>query len=134
MIDRVVRRSVTLDTSVDEAWRLLTDADELAGWLGELDGDRITELDGTVRHVVFDDAVEGGRIGFTWWQDDGDISEVVFTLDENDEGTTVTVEERAVLAGGKACQLEDAACSMASWDDRLVRLEMTVLSRSLVSV
>ncbi len=30
------------------------------------------------------------------------------------------VEERAVLAGGKVCQ----------WDDRLLGLEMTVLSRS----
>jgi uncharacterized protein YndB with AHSA1/START domain len=128
MIDRLVRRSVTLDASVDEVWRLLTDADELAGWLGDVDGDRITEVDGTARHVVFDEVVEGRRVGFTWWQEDGDISEVVFTVDETDEGTRDTVEERAVLAGGRACQLEDASCS---WDDRLLGLEMTVLSRSL---
>jgi uncharacterized protein YndB with AHSA1/START domain len=134
MIDRLVRRSVTLDASVDEVWRLLTDADELAGWLGDVDGDRITEVDGTVRHVVFDEVVEGRRVGFTWWQEDGDISEVVFTVDETDEGTRVTVEERAVLAGGRACQLEDAVCGMAAWDDRLLGLEMTVLSRSLISV
>ncbi len=70
MIDRLVRRSVTLDASVDEVWRLLTDTEELAGWLGEVDGDRITELDGTVRRFVFDDVVEGQRVGFTWWQDD----------------------------------------------------------------
>src|SRR3954471_5789877 len=121
MIDRLVRRSVTLDASVDEVWRLLTDTDELAGWLGEVDGNRITEVDGTVRHFVFDHVVEGERVGFTWWQDDGDISEVVFTVDETEDGTRVTVEERAVLAGGRVCE----------WDDRLLGLEMTVLSRSL---
>ena len=39
MIDRLVRRTVTLDASIDEVWRLLIDADELAGWLGTVDGD-----------------------------------------------------------------------------------------------
>jgi uncharacterized protein YndB with AHSA1/START domain len=126
MIDRLVRRSVTLDASVDEVWRLLTDADELAGWLGEVHGDRITELDGSVRHFLLDEVVEGERVGFTWWQEDGEISEVVLTVDETADGTRVTVEERAVLAGGRACQL-------SSWDDRLLGLEMTVLSRSLVA-
>jgi uncharacterized protein YndB with AHSA1/START domain len=121
MIDRLVRRSVTLDASVDEVWRLLTDAGELAGWLGTVDGDRITEVDGTVRRFVLDDVVDGERVGFTWWGDDDQVSEVVFTVDETEEGTRVTVEERAVLAGGKPCQ----------WDDRLLGLEMTVMSRSL---
>ena len=126
MIDRLVRRSVTLDTSIEEAWRLLTDADELAGWLGTVDGDVLRELDGTVRHVTVDDVVEGERLAFTWAQEDGELSEVVFTLDETDEGTRVTVEERAVLAGGRACQMTEC-----QWDDRLLGLELTVLSRSL---
>jgi uncharacterized protein YndB with AHSA1/START domain len=121
MIDRLVRRTVTLDTSVEEAWRLLTDADELAGWLGTVDGDVLRELDGTARRFVVDEVVEGRRFAFTWSTDDGEVSEVAFTLDETEEGTQVTVEERAVLAGGKICQ----------WDDRLLGLEMTVLSRSL---
>jgi len=124
MIDRLVRRSVTLDTSIEEAWRLLTDAEELAGWLGTVDGDVLRELDGTLRHVTVDDVVEGERLAFTWWTDDGGVSEVVFSLDEIEDGTRITVEERAVLAGGKVCQ----------WDDRLLGLEMTVLSRSLVLV
>src|SRR5690242_13128488 len=102
MIDRLVRRSVTLDASADEVWRLLTDADELAGWLGEVDGNRLTELDGSVRYFVLDEVVEGQRVGFTWWGADDEISEVTFTVDETADGTRVTVEERAVLAGGRA--------------------------------
>ena len=124
MIDRVVRRSVTLDASSGEVWKLLTDADELAGWLGTVDGDVLRELDGTARRFVVDEVVEGERLAFTWWTDDGEVSEVVFSLDETEEGTRVDVEERAVLAGGKVCQ----------WDDRLLGLEMTLLSRELVSI
>ena len=129
MIDRLVRRSVTLDTSIEEAWRLLTDAEELAGWLGTVDGDVLRELDGTVRHVTLDDVVEGERLAFTWWTDDGGASEVVFSLDEIEDGTRITVEERAVLAGGRACQM--TGCQ---WDDRLLGLEMTLLSRDLALV
>ena len=129
MIDRLVRRTVTLDASSDEVWRLLTDADELAGWLGTVDGDVLRELDGTVRRVTVGEVVEGERLAFTWSQEDGEMSEVVFTLDETDEGTRVTVEERAVLAGGRACQMAEG-----QWDDRLLGLELTVLSRSLVLV
>jgi uncharacterized protein YndB with AHSA1/START domain len=131
MIDRLVRRSVTLDAATDEVWRLLTDADELAGWLGSVDGDILRELDGTVRRFTVDEVVEGSRVALTWWREDdasseSTVSEVVFTLDETEEGTRVTVEERAVLAGGRLCQ------ARAAWDDRLLGLEMTVLSRSLV--
>jgi uncharacterized protein YndB with AHSA1/START domain len=128
MIDRLVHRTVTLDASLDEVWRLLTDTDEVAGWLGTVDGDTIRELDGTARRFVLDEVVEGERIGFTWWTDgdEGTVSEVVFTVDETADGTRVTVEERAVLAGagGKVCQ----------WDDRLLSLEMSVLTRSPILV
>ena len=124
MIDRLVRRTVTLDASPADVWRLLTDADELAGWLGAVDGDTLRELDGTVRRFVVDDVVEGERLAFTWWTDEGDVSEVVFSVDETEEGTRVTVEERVVLAGGRTCQ----------WDDRLLGLEMTLLSRDLALV
>ena len=73
---------------------------------------------------MVDEVVEGERFAFTWWTDDGEVSEVVFTLDETDEGTRVTVEERAVLAGGRVCQMR-----RGQWDDRLLGLELTVLSR-----
>ena len=137
MIDRLVRRTVTLDASSADVWRLLTDADELAGWLGSVEGDTLQELDGTVRRFVVDDVVEGSRMAMTWWHEDdeshgdGTVSEVVFTLDETEEGTRVTVEERAVLAGGRTCQ---ASAVGAGWDDRLLGLEMAVLSRSSVLV
>jgi uncharacterized protein YndB with AHSA1/START domain len=131
MIDRVVRRSVTVDASGDEVWKLLTDADELAGWLGTVDGDVLRELDGTARRFVVDDVVEGERFAFTWWTDDGEVSEVVFSLDETEEGTRVDVEERAVLAGGKVCQ---ASALGEAWDDRLLGLELTVLTRSRVRI
>jgi uncharacterized protein YndB with AHSA1/START domain len=132
MIDRLVRRTVTLDASSDDVWRLLTDADELAGWLGSVEGDTLRELDGTVRRFAVDEVVEGSRLAMTWWREDDDTrSEVVFTVDETAEGTRVTVEERAVLAGGRTCQ---ASALNAGWDDRLLALEMTVLSRSSVLV
>jgi uncharacterized protein YndB with AHSA1/START domain len=128
VIDRIVRRSVTLDASSDEVWRLLSDADELASWLGTVDGGTLHEPDGTVRHFVVDDVVEGSRLALTWWRDGEDeVSEVVLTVDETDAGTRVTVEERAVLAGGRTCQAGDA------WDDRLLGLELTSLRRSLVT-
>jgi uncharacterized protein YndB with AHSA1/START domain len=133
MIDRLVRRTVTLDAPPEDVWGLLTDADELASWFGAVEGDRITELDGTVRRFVLDEVVEGERLAFTWWAEDGEPSEVTFTIDETDEGTRVTVEERAVLAGGRSCQASVAGISGATaWDDRLLGLELTVLSRSLV--
>src|SRR3954468_9080153 len=130
MIDRLVRRTVTLDAPAEEVWRLLTDEAELAGWLGTVDGDRLREPHGTERRFLVDDVREGSRLALTWWRDgqdglDGqDASEVVFTLDETDEGTRVTVEERAVLAGGRTCLAGPA------WGDRLLGLEVAVLSRS----
>ena len=51
---------------------------------------------------------------------------MVFTLDETEDGTRVTVEERAVLAGGRTCQ---ASALGDAWDDRLLGLGAEPCSR-----
>lgn len=59
---------------VDELWSAVSDADGLAGWLGdELELDvrpggqgRVVE-DGEVRRIVVEDVDPGRRLSFTWW-------------------------------------------------------------------
>src|SRR5204862_3484545 len=70
-----VTRDVVLPVSADEAWRLLTDPDELATWLGtpvDLDmapggAATLVEFDGTVRHAVIESVDAERHLGFVWW-------------------------------------------------------------------
>jgi uncharacterized protein YndB with AHSA1/START domain len=102
-----VTREITLDTAADEVWRLLSDPEELAAWVGD-----------EVRTA----AVRVGDTGLSWtWAPGGVESTVELTLVEEGERTTVRVTERRATAGARACSIGDA------WDDRLLGLELRAL-------
>ena len=134
-----VEREVVLDATVDEAWHLLTDPDELAAWLGRpiaLDlrpggAAAYLEPDGTNRLAVIEEVVEGRRLSFVWWEPEEAVpSRVEFELTQVGEGVRVGVTEtRASVAGGS---LRLPLGIM--WDDRLFDLERHHLTRQLALV
>lgn len=115
-----VTREVVLDCSTTEAWELLTDTEELAGWLG--------------RDVDFDlVAVPGERVSFEWCDAGRPASRVDFVLHEVDGGTRLTVIETCPARASAAGGIRRFAIG-ANWDDRLLDLELRCLTRALVRV
>jgi uncharacterized protein YndB with AHSA1/START domain len=115
-----VTREVLLDCSTEDAWELVTDREELAGWLG--------------RSVDFDlDVVEGERVSFVWSDGGREPTQVEFVLHEEDGRARLTVtetlRERASVAGG----IRRFPIG-ANWDDRLLDLELRCLTRTAVRV
>jgi uncharacterized protein YndB with AHSA1/START domain len=115
-----VTREVLLDCSTEDAWELVTDREELAGWLG--------------RSVDFDlDVVEGERVSFVWSDGGREPTHVEFVLHEEDGRARLTVtetlRERASVAGG----IRRFPIG-ANWDDRLLDLELRCLTRTAVRV
>ena len=115
-----VTREVLLDCSTEDAWELVTDREELAGWLG--------------RSVDFDlDVVEGERVSFVWSDGGRESTQVEFVLQEEDGRAKLTVtetlRERASVAGG----IRRFPIG-ANWDDRLLDLELRCLTRTAVRV
>src|SRR3954447_19112152 len=94
-----VRREVVLPVAPERAWELITDPDELAGWLA--DEVELEPEEGGDLHVIVDDgeqrwgtveAVEPERrLAFRW----GDSS-VEWTLDPVEGGTRLVVVERSL--------------------------------------
>lgn len=130
-----VERHVTLPSDPTQAWELLTDPIELAGWLGD-DVDltptpgaigHVLERDGTQRSLVVEEVDEGRRLSWRWWPegDDPDAagSRVEITLSPTDGGTLVRVVERPLPTAGVAVQ----ASAGAAWSHRLLHLELLVL-------
>jgi hypothetical protein len=118
--DMQVTREVLLDCSTEDAWELVTDREELAGWLG--------------RSVDFDlDVVEGERVRFVWSDGGREPTQVEFVLHEEDGRARLTVtetlRERASVAGG----IRRFPIG-ANWDDRLLDLELRCLTRTAVRV
>src|SRR3954463_15446484 len=105
-----VRREVVLPVEPERAWELITDPDELEGWLaddvelapeeggggrgaGEGGEVRVAWEDGERREGVVEEVDEGRRIVFTWGEQP---SRVIWTLDPVPEGTRFVVTERTV--------------------------------------
>ena len=96
-----VRREVVLPVEPARAWELITDPEELEGWLAdevelapEEGGDvRVEWEDGERREGVVEEVDEGRRIVFTWGEEP---SRVVWTLDPVPEGTRFVVTERTL--------------------------------------
>jgi uncharacterized protein YndB with AHSA1/START domain len=127
---RVVR-SVRLDLDRDAAWDLVGTEAGLARWLGgevHLDPSagaalRIRDDEGVERvgRVVEVDA--GRALTFEWAADDGAASTVTFTVDDDGDGSRVTVvEERA---GGSIAARLDAG---DVWEHRMLHLEVGALA------
>ena len=113
-----VTREVMLDCSAEDAWELLTDREELAGWLG--------------RRVDFAlDVVDGERVRFEWSDGGREPTLVEFVLKEEDGRARLTVtetlRERASVAGG----IRRFPIG-SNWDDRLLDLELRCLTRTAV--
>jgi uncharacterized protein YndB with AHSA1/START domain len=109
-----VTREITVDADVDEVWRLLSDPDELAAWVGD-----------EVRTA--DVSVGDGAVRWTW-APGGVESTVELVAVETDAGTTVRVTESrpGATSSARACLIGDA------WDDRLFGLELRCLRRTLI--
>lgn len=124
-----VTRSVTLDASVDEVWRLLTEDAELSLWFGShasldaVPGGLGRFVDGTsVRRAVVQRIEPGRRVDFTWWDErrPAEASTVELMVDDTSDGQVrLTITETLVPGGGagfRACSWIDVA---DSWDARL---------------
>jgi uncharacterized protein YndB with AHSA1/START domain len=96
-----VRREVVLPVDPDRAWELITDTDELEGWLGnavELEPEeggevRVEFEDGVRREGLVEEVDEGRRLVFVWGEEP---SRVVWTLDPVPDGTRFVVTERTL--------------------------------------
>ena len=134
-----VERQLTLPTSLDEAWELVTRPEDLAGWLGReviLDptpgaAGLVVDHDGTRRHLVVEEAQGGGddtrRLAWRWWVDgdEATTSRVEITLDRALEGTVLTVTEQVEVPA-------TAQASSAAWSHRLLHLESLLLVAAAV--
>jgi uncharacterized protein YndB with AHSA1/START domain len=106
-----VTRELVLPAPCDEVWEALTSPEQLEQWFAndvELDlgsGEGVFRWEnGEVRRAVVEEAEEARRLALRWWDPnttDGGESEVVFTLDELEEGTRLVVTETAT--GPQAC-------------------------------
>ena len=105
-----ITREIELDAPADEVWRLLSDPDELAGWVG--DEVRSAEV---ARH---DDT---RRVAWSW-APNGIATQVEVELVESGDRTVLKVVERGPFAAARACSIGDA------WDDRLFGLEVRCLA------
>ena len=136
-----IERQVTLPVGLEEAWRLLTRADDLAAWLGpevELDPTpgrtgRVVEHDGTERRLVVESVEERRRIAWRWWsdRDPADVSHVEISLVPAEHGTTVRVVEELVEAAPVA-QARASAIAGEAWSHRLLHLEALLLVAAAV--
>lgn len=127
---RVVR-TVRLDVDRDAAWDLVGTEAGLARWLG---GEvRLDPSAGAALRVRDDEGVErvgrvvevdaGRTLAFEWTTDDGAASTVTLTVDDDGDGSRVTVVEEP--AGGSIAACLDAG---AAWEHRMLHLEVGALS------
>jgi uncharacterized protein YndB with AHSA1/START domain len=148
-----VTRDVLLDAGADEVWRLLSDDAELSTWLGDdvhLDlrpgGSGVVGDGEAQRHAVVEEVVDGRRLVLSWWSDHGgDVSRVSFDLEQVGDRTRLTVVETAPPPGatqgrrgdaggrrngGARCCAGSAIDIGSAWDERLLGLELRLLSRA----
>jgi uncharacterized protein YndB with AHSA1/START domain len=135
-----VERAVTLPTDLADAWELLTDPEDQAGWLGaDVDleprpgaGGVVVDHDGTRRRLVVDEVEEGRGLRWRWWVDgdEGSASEVEVRLAPVLDGTLVTVTERQLAPSGATASARTSAVAGttgSAWGHRLLQLELLLL-------
>jgi len=112
MESRELVREIELDAPADDVWGLVSDPDELAGWVGE-----------EVRGARFAQPADAERRQVRWsWAPDGVPSEVELTLTDAGARTLVRVVERPSVPTALACR-----CATERWDGALVVLELWAL-------
>jgi uncharacterized protein YndB with AHSA1/START domain len=124
-----VTRETVLDLDRDDAWRAVTDPEQLEQWLAEeveIDlvegGDlRVRFDDGRERHGTIEEVTEPERVVFRWHPvPDTDLETVVrIELEPAEAGTRVIVVETGFdilpVASAQAC----AAVNAWAWETRL---------------
>ena len=96
-----VEREITVPVPPDEAWSLVTDAEELQRWLApevEIDlrdgGEvRIVGDDGGERRGTVELVEAPRRLRFAWTAPDGDPSIVEISVDPDEEGSRIRVSD-----------------------------------------
>ena len=98
-----VEREVVVTAVRDEVWTALTDPGRLAEWFAnevELDlrpgGEGVFRwADGEVRRARVERVEAGRELVFRWYDDEAEdaVTTVAFTLEDDAEGTRVTVRE-----------------------------------------
>ncbi len=154
-LPETVEQHIELDADLAEVWRVLTDPDALAGWLGrrvELDlrpggSGQVIDHDGACRDVLVTEVDDAGRIVWHWWHEDGPLSTVeivavptptggtVVRVIETIDTTVATLEATAArrAASGGARSVLHASAIDAAWSDRLGLLRIAA-NRSLALV
>ena len=95
----MIIREIVLPAPRDDVWEALTDPERLKDWFAntvELDlrpggVARFRWGNGEERHATFTEVETGRRLAFDW--DDDDEGEVEFTLEDDADGTRLTVIE-----------------------------------------
>jgi uncharacterized protein YndB with AHSA1/START domain len=108
----MVKREIVLPSPREEVWQALTDPERLEDWFAnevELDlregGDATFRWDnGEERHAVVTEVEPERRLAFEWDEE----GEVAFTLDDDVDGTRLTVVE-TVPAWSTALDLQASA-------------------------
>jgi uncharacterized protein YndB with AHSA1/START domain len=131
----VVERSLDVDRSPSEVWRMIAEPAELATWLAtdvELvvapgGRGRLTDDDGAVRHAVVEGLEPGRRLVLRWWrEEDGpdEASVVTMAVSPRDGGARLVVtEQRLSLSpptpAARAELRAGAAATISAWQWRL---------------
>jgi uncharacterized protein YndB with AHSA1/START domain len=133
-----IEREITLPVEIEQAWALLTRPDELSTWLGDdvvldpVPGSRghVLERDGSRRSLVVEEAIDGQRLSWRWWQGDdaADASRVEITLTPTRGGTTVRVVEHLPTTSTPVAR----AAAAEAWSHRLLHLEALLLVAAAV--
>jgi uncharacterized protein YndB with AHSA1/START domain len=126
-----VQRQLLLPASRSEVWTALTDPERVGEWFGaEVEWElrpggpaRFSGDDGSRREGVVEAVSDAAELRFVWWPTDGEAeppSEVTYTLEDDDDGTRLTVTELPLdLDQAPTCS---AARAWQPWDGRLVGL------------
>ncbi|HEY6030354.1 MAG TPA: SRPBCC domain-containing protein [Gaiellaceae bacterium] len=115
-----VTRELVLPAPPEEVWEALTDPERLEEWFAnevERDGDALVYRwgDGEVRRATIEESDEPRRLGFRWADPDGgEETLVTFELEEDDEGTRLTVTESPSSGWTAALELHALAFAHAA--------------------
>lgn len=113
-----VTRELVLPAPPEEVWEALTAPERLQEWFAnevEWDGDELVYRwdDGDERRARIDEAVEPRRLCFRWRDGEGIETQVVFELEEAQDGTLLTVTECAGAGWATALGLRALAAVAA---------------------